>query len=126
MRSAVTLVELLVVIAIIAILAAVLLESLARAKVTAKTTVCRSNLRQLGFGFRMYLNDFSAYPQFDDDNGLVWFQKMPPYVGSSWPDFNQTTSGQLIPGSGVFACPGFNDMPGLYGLGLSIGPLGSQ
>jgi prepilin-type N-terminal cleavage/methylation domain-containing protein/prepilin-type processing-associated H-X9-DG protein len=125
-RKAFTLIELLVVIAIIAILAAVLLESLARAKVSAKTTACRSNLRQIGLGFRMYLNDFSAYPEFDADNGGVWFEKLAPYVGSSWPDFNYTASGRLTPGRGVFACPGFNAMPGLYGIGLStqnlIGP----
>ena len=109
-----TLVELLVVIAIIAILASVLLESLARAKVSAKTAVCRSNLRQIGFGLRMYLNDFAAYPQFIEENTGMWFEKLPPYVGASWPDYNLPASGKLTPGAGVFACPGFNDIPGIY------------
>jgi prepilin-type N-terminal cleavage/methylation domain-containing protein/prepilin-type processing-associated H-X9-DG protein len=52
-----TLIELLVAIAIIAILAAVLLPALSRAKSASQSTSCLNNLRQLQFGYQMYAED---------------------------------------------------------------------
>jgi prepilin-type N-terminal cleavage/methylation domain-containing protein/prepilin-type processing-associated H-X9-DG protein len=56
-RGAFTLIELLVVIVIIAILAAIAIPVVMRARANAQAAQCLSNLRQLGIGLNLYLDD---------------------------------------------------------------------
>lgn len=63
-RRGFTLIELLVVISIIALLVAILMPALGRAREQAKFTVCKTNLKSYGLAMAMYLGDYDdAYPQ---------------------------------------------------------------
>jgi len=107
-----TLIELLVVIAIIAILAAMLLPALSRAKSAADATVCRSNLRQIGIAVELYRQDLSAYPTALDSR--AWYDPLQPYVRSPSPgsDYDPLTLTRSASRKSVWVCPGYARIPG--------------
>ncbi|MBU6402908.1 MAG: prepilin-type N-terminal cleavage/methylation domain-containing protein [Verrucomicrobia bacterium] len=114
-RAGFTLIELLVVIAIIAILAAMLLPSLAAAKGRADSAACLNNLHQWGIGLRLYLNDCNSYPPFWSDSLATWHERLEPFVGAKWPVWN--ASQNLYEPSarqGAAVCPGYAKLPGAF------------
>ena len=107
-RRAFSLIELLVTIAIMAILSALLLPALGRAKQKARQSACLSNLRQIGFAFALYQDENDD--RFPDQRALKTALGYRPWT--DWPPSDPragwaalTLSNQLG-NSAAWMCPG--------------------
>ncbi len=78
-HRAFTLIELLVVIAIIAVLASLLLPALSGAKARARAVHCVSNLRQIGMGCAMYIQDNNEALPMLAHQGASWIGRLAAY-----------------------------------------------
>jgi prepilin-type N-terminal cleavage/methylation domain-containing protein/prepilin-type processing-associated H-X9-DG protein len=81
-RRGFTLIELLVVIAIIALLMAILMPSLSKAKKQAQGTTCLSGLKQIGVAVVLYAQDHDYFiPRGSTGSSSIWFMQYLPYLG---------------------------------------------
>jgi len=107
MKRIFTLIELLIVIAIIAILAAMLLPVLNKAREKVKSIGCANNLKQLALGCLGYANENNDYmPRagFGGENGIYFECLVAPYVGAAGVKKSDNIP-RVQPEAMVYRCP---------------------
>jgi prepilin-type N-terminal cleavage/methylation domain-containing protein/prepilin-type processing-associated H-X9-DG protein len=116
-RAGFTLIELLVVIAIIALLAAMLLPALAKAKESARATQCLNHLRQISLGVCLYADDNEdQFPRSQHSafahSQLPWERAIAPQLGGS-----VTVWTNLL--NSIYHCPS-HQRPGVLSYGQNV------
>src|SRR5579884_1535661 len=112
-RRGFTLIELLVVVAILALLIAILLPSLGRARNRAKAAACLSNVRQMGMAYQFYVNDAALgknIAQNTGQAGAFWMYQIQPYLQANNLRDVKLKGGRTVSGN-VFFCPFANLIP---------------
>ncbi|MEN9574517.1 MAG: hypothetical protein RL514_2372 [Verrucomicrobiota bacterium] len=104
LSTAFTLIELLVVIAIIGVLAGLLLPVMSKAKEGGRGTVCLSNLRQLGLGLQLYVQDSNNRLPFMRD-ALLGTNSIPPTTVIPLPSPDAVLLRYTGGSSNVWKCP---------------------
>jgi len=95
-RNGFTLIELLVVIAVIAILMAILMPALRRAREQGERAACLSNLKQLQLAWIMYADDNDDKLVSSEAGGFLESQFGPAWVGKTWGDYH-AVGGEMMP-----------------------------
>ena len=114
-----TLVEMLVVVSIMAILTAILLPALGKAKDAAKGITCKNNLKQTGVIINFYMDDNGeTFPPYINTSGYIWTEIIGTYCSGPSKD----PGNKNYQNSDIASCPSMAETPFYGKLAFSFNP----